>query len=415
MDASLKLLPPWNGLSLPGLARSMGQFRKEETFFREWGDVRPELGRMAMTLSGAELDRRIRHFARQMVSLGLKDGERIGILSLPSCDFVVAVIGAMAAGLSPFILPLSLPIDRMAALCEEAGVCGLVAGPDMDEMMVATVARTIAARSFPIRAVACFGSAPEGVVSLDGWRDDELGNAPPEAIGQSPGLLTVDLVGAEQRVMVRSQLQLIADALAFTTTTQMKPRGTILNTLAAASAFQIASAIVAPLLVRAETRLLPLFSSASFTEMVRLGGHQPVIVLPAHLEAYLMDAQRAFGDSAMTMAFVHQANGATRSAAVARLPNQRIIDVTLIGERGTFQLARLKDGRRAPLPQNWRQPGPRIVDGDALLLKADITGEGTLSLTGYGAAALRRTGRALSPLRAEQREGRHSISRQCAA
>jgi hypothetical protein len=120
--------------------------------------------------------------------------------------------------------------------------------------------------------------------------------------------------------------------------------------------------------------------------MILKAGHQPVVILPAHLESNLVDAQRAFGDHALTINFVHQAGTGTRMAPIARLPNQRLIDTTLIGEAGSYILPRGRDGKRALLPENWRQPGARVMDGEALLLQARMDGEGQLFLSGYGAA-----------------------------
>jgi hypothetical protein len=274
-------------------------------------------------------------------------------------------------------------------LCDDANVSGIVSGPNMDELLIASMGRTIATRSFRIRAVACLGaSAPEGVVPLGDWSEGELGALPAEATGQAAELITVDLAARTPRLARRTQMQLIAEALAFTTVSQLKPRGTILQTLAVASAFHVVSGIIAPLLVRAEARLLPLFSSSAFTDMIRQAGHQPIMVLPAHLESYLVDAQRALGDHALTFAFVHQGGTATRAAPVARLPVQRLIDVTLLGEQGSYVLARAKDGRRLALPELWRQPGPRLAEGDVPLLEAIISNDATIQLSGYGAARL---------------------------
>jgi hypothetical protein len=400
-------MPPWSGLSLAGLARSMGQFRGTDMFFRESGDTRATLGRAAETLNGAELDARVRLFSRQMVSLGLVPGERLGIMSLPSCDLVVAIIGAMAAGLTPVLMPLSSTIEQLVQISDDAGLCGIIAGPDMDDIYVATVARNIATRSFKIRTVAGFGATmPEGVVPLANWREGELGQAPVEDTGREPGLITVDMTSGKPVLYHRSQIQLFADSLAFSTAAHVKPRGTILQTMAVASSFFVVSGIVTPLLVRAETRMLPLFSGSGFTEMIRSAGHQPLVVLPAHLESYLVDAQRAFGEHAPTFAFVHTANSATRLASPVRFGNLKALDVTLMGEQGSYSLARTKDGQRAALPLEWQQPGPRLTEPTKPLLVARIDPTGFVDLTGYGCAS--RMGPAGQPrFKAETKSATH--------
>jgi hypothetical protein len=403
----LTFLPPWSGLSLPGLARSMGQFRGTDMFFRESGDTQASLGRPAESLNGAELDARTRLFARQMTSLGLKAGERLGLMSLPSCDLVVAVIGAMAAGLTPVLMPLSGTIEHLVQISDDAGLCGIVAGPDMDDIYVATVARSIATRSFKIRTVAGFGAnTPEGVVALDDWREGELGRAPVEDTGREPGLITVDMTSGKPVLFYRSQIQLFADSLAFSTAAHVKPRGTILQTLAVASSFFVVSSIVTPLLVRAETRFLPLFSGSGFTTMMHNAGHHPLVVLPAHLETYLVDAQRAFAEHAPTFSFVHSANSATRLAAPVRFGNLKALDITLIGEKGSYSLPRTKDGQRALLPVSWQQPGPRLTEPMVPLLNAEIGTDGFLDLTGYGCASCLGQGAHLQ-IKAETKNATH--------
>ena len=61
---------------------------------REAGKARP--------VSFRELDALCNAFARGLVRAGLKPGDRIGILSLNRVEFVVTLLGAMRAGVSPF-------------------------------------------------------------------------------------------------------------------------------------------------------------------------------------------------------------------------------------------------------------------------------------------------------------------------
>ena len=385
-DTASTFVAPWNTLSLPGLVRSFAQSRPDDVVFREAGDTIATLARPAKVLNGRALGAAVEHFARQMPVIGLVPGDCVAFLSLSSCDLAIGILGALMAGLTPLVLPVSLDTGVLTTLIRDCRVAALVAGPDMSGIALATRARSIAADVFGIRAVACFSTpAPEGMVSLAGWAQDELAAPPPVTYGVRGSMMTVDTASAH-RIMIRSQHQLIAEALAFSATAQVAARGVILQTLAAGSAFAVISGIVAPLLLKAQSHFLPLFNAVTFTNMVQDGGNNPVIILPAHIESHLSDAQGALHNRAMTLVFAHQPGTGTREQAVIRLPTQKIVDVTLMGEAGTYVLARGVQGRRAPLPENWRQPGARVVEGDGLLIKASLNGAGQISLSGYGVA-----------------------------
>jgi non-ribosomal peptide synthetase component E (peptide arylation enzyme) len=383
----VKIAPPWNAITVPGLARSLGQLRTAEPLFREWGDAQATLGRAALSVTAGEFMARTDRLARQMIALGVTAGDRVAILALPSVDFAAAIISAMSIGATPVVMPLSQPVEALTAIAEQARAKALISGPEMDDLLVPDMGRAIAAKVFSIRAVASFAARPPaGVASLANWDEADLPPLPTELPLTRGKLVTTSVTPRGIALHERDQHQLIAEALAFATATQARPRGVFLQTLASGSSFAIVSGIVTALLIRAETRFLPVFSAAAFTDMVRHGGHQSVLILPAQIEGSLIDAQRALGDKIQSIVFAHSAGGASRLSATARLGAIRMVDATLIGEAGTYILPRTAQGRRAPLPENWRQPGARFVEGDALLLRAEIDAENGLSLAGYGAA-----------------------------
>jgi long-chain acyl-CoA synthetase len=72
-------------------------------------------------VSFRELDAGCNAVARGLVKLGLKPGDRIGILSLNRAEFVVTLLGAMRAGVVPVPVNVKLAKDTVATILQDAG------------------------------------------------------------------------------------------------------------------------------------------------------------------------------------------------------------------------------------------------------------------------------------------------------
>ena len=72
-------------------------------------------------MSFRELDAACNAFARGLARAGLKPGDRIGILSLNRADFVVALLGAMRAGVVPVPVNIKLAADAAGFILRDAG------------------------------------------------------------------------------------------------------------------------------------------------------------------------------------------------------------------------------------------------------------------------------------------------------
>lgn len=72
-------------------------------------------------ISYRELDAACNAAARGLMRAGLKPGDRIGILSLNRSDFVIALLGAMRAGVIPVPINVKLAADTVAYISSDAG------------------------------------------------------------------------------------------------------------------------------------------------------------------------------------------------------------------------------------------------------------------------------------------------------
>jgi hypothetical protein len=376
------LSPPWRGLGIPTVIEAVARRDPDAALFAE---IDPDAadGAVHREIANAALRDRVALCAARLAALRLRPGDRLALLVAPSIDFVVALAGALRAGLEPVLLPLSLDPATHGGVVSELNVAGVLAGRRLDGLDLPRRARDLAASQFSIRTAATLDPAPiDGLVSLDGVEADGSVRMA-ETAGQ---ILTMETRDREVRAYARSQDMLIAEALAFIAVAQVKAGSEILSSLASGSGFQVASGLMAPLLCRARASFLPRPTGRALAAMLKRAAKGAVLVLPGELEQQLPPGLLA---SAGIGAVVYRHNDVSRSGRSAGsdpAAGIRICDATLIGEAASYLLPRLSQGRRAPLPLNWRQPGLRIVEDDRLLVQAEIAADGQLRLDGYGVA-----------------------------
>lgn len=86
-------------------------------------------------VSFRELDAGCNAIARGLVKLGLKPGDRIGILSLNRVEFVMTLLGAMRAGVVPVPVNVKLPADSVAYILHDAGARMVFAEPTLKRLI----------------------------------------------------------------------------------------------------------------------------------------------------------------------------------------------------------------------------------------------------------------------------------------
>lgn len=80
-------------------------------------------------LSYRELDAACNAAARGIARAGIEPGARIGILSLNRSEFVIALLGAMRAGVVPVPINVKLAADAVAYIVKDAGAALVLAEP----------------------------------------------------------------------------------------------------------------------------------------------------------------------------------------------------------------------------------------------------------------------------------------------
>ena len=86
-------------------------------------------------VSFRELDAGCNAVARGLANAGLEPGERIGILSLNRAEYVMALLGAMRAGVVPVPVNVKLPADAVAYILNDAGARMVFFEPELKRLL----------------------------------------------------------------------------------------------------------------------------------------------------------------------------------------------------------------------------------------------------------------------------------------
>src|ERR1051326_8673205 len=77
-----------------------------------------------------ELDQACNACARGLRRAGLQPGDRVGVLSINRIEFVIALLGAMRAGVVPVPINVKLSADTISYILRDSGACLIFAERD---------------------------------------------------------------------------------------------------------------------------------------------------------------------------------------------------------------------------------------------------------------------------------------------
>lgn len=370
----------WAHLTLDSLVDTAVRARPGRRCFCDAPDIANWSDLTSKTTNAGDFGALVTHFARQMLALGLNQGDPV-VVAMPNCvDGVAALLGLMAAGMVPCPVSVVAGADEMRVAAETAGAKAIITVNRYADFRPSEAARQAASRFYGLRFICAFGpNPPAGVVSLDDWKDTELSStALPLNAPASPALITLDRSNGTVSAHVRSHAQVISDALALSATSGLTGRGTIVATFAPVSAAGFVSTIAAPLISGTMVMLHgPFDPDVLNLQMSALP--EAIVVLPAPAESNI---RKVLGSALKDTIVV------TRDLEAARplSPDGRVTELLSLGETALWSLLRDSNRSRLRIPRFYRHPVGTALPRTEAQIEAMLSPRGLLALSGFGVA-----------------------------
>ncbi|HZL40298.1 MAG TPA: class I adenylate-forming enzyme family protein [Pseudolabrys sp.] len=311
------------------------------------------------SLTYAQADRAISAFAARLRTLGLST-DAVVALQLPhTVESVVAFLGILRAGMIVAPLPLLWREQEMTVALAKAGAKAIVT-----HSALAEVAMQVAAKLFPIRAVAGFGPGlPDGVVSLDdvfaAGGDHFHPSLRPGNAAAHAAAITFDITADGIAPIARSQGELIAVGRDVFLEDGIADDATILSTIPLSSFAGIALALVPWMLSGGTLALHHGFDPAVFDDQ-RHEQEASVVVLPGPVLTAIANA--GLLDTIKTVVALWRTPEALANARPWQ-GEAAIVDVICQGETELRAARRANDGLPVPIPPTPSSAGITVVGG----------------------------------------------------
>ena len=380
---------PWRHLTLDGLTRLAARARPDSVAVTESPDTGVWYHRGPQVVRHGELNSRAQRLARQMLSLGLKPGDRV-IVQLPNViEHTAAVLGLVSAGLVPCPAPMGWDVEELRRACDSITAKALVTCARYGQMRPAERARSVAAEVFSVRFVCAFGSSiPDGVVALDSWDDAETpaSQTPPVTQPGHVALVTFEQRSGRAVPLARTHQQLVADALALSSVARITKAASLVTTIPPATALGAVATIVIPVLTGAGAHLHgPFDSRVLVVQLTALPGAH--LLVPGALESVLPELRGFLPHEIGTPILLHRwprRADATSGPAAGPAPF-RVVDFNAIGESAVFASVRQAGAiRQPPLPDHIDHPAPHVLARGVRLVESRVGEGGRLLVRGFG-------------------------------
>jgi acyl-CoA synthetase (AMP-forming)/AMP-acid ligase II len=287
------LAEPWNRLTVTGLAQGAAAANPARAFMADCPAREEWEGNSPRRLSFGDFKRECDFFASQIETLGLVPGNRALILLPNIVEAAIAVVGCMSAGITPALAPIEESVETLRIAAERIHAAAIITNARCEDIRPGDIARQIAARVISVRCVAGFGRGlPEGVIPLDGWSEQDLDPNPnrPARHQDQEGLITFSNGANGLIAHIRSEAQVIADALAVATRHKLARDCALVSTMHLAGSAALAAALLVPLFLGAPVKLVGPFKASRLRAALEEAS-AATLLCPASLVPLIREAQ----------------------------------------------------------------------------------------------------------------------------
>ncbi len=266
---------PLARLDFSSLISGAAKLRPDRIAFHDSSDA-------SKSLTFAMLERRVAAMSASWRDLGLMPGERILVIATASAACIVAITGALRAGLDVAIAAPYLPAEELAEFAIDTGAVALAAEPACGDLDIASELLRTAARAERVRVVAALGNTTvDGAVLLDPLQTNGAMQEETAAGGHSlhARIITRDITA---RCVFHRQRTIVAAALDFVTRAQIGTHIPLVSTILPASFAGLAIGPAAALIAGAPLILHGPFDSTTLLAMIE-AMHPVHLVAPAML------------------------------------------------------------------------------------------------------------------------------------
>lgn len=277
MSASLaESAHPLSAFGLDMLARGAARLRGERQCLSEAGP-----GASGDRLTFGECDRLTLAFAARARECGLAPGARVVVVAPGRIGAVLAVLGALTAGLEPVVAPAHLGVGALAFLAQTSSAAAIFAPTRYGDLDLEPIVLEATAHAPDVRMLGSLGpGVADGAIDFS---PAALAGAAPEQLRPAPGdrpprigfVLRPD--ERTPRATFIAQNALVGQALDVAAALQLAAGRPLISTLSISSVAGFVAGPVAALLSGAPLTLIGPFDAAALTALV--DRHAPCALL----------------------------------------------------------------------------------------------------------------------------------------
>jgi acyl-CoA synthetase (AMP-forming)/AMP-acid ligase II len=327
-----------DGLGLDALVAAAVRMRPDTLYLRDPARIESWAGRAGTSFSASEIDARARRLAALLSLSRLPERAHALILAPMGAEQLIATLGALRAGLRPFLLPLTMGPNELQACLDAAGPSVAIGTTRCGDLAPARLLRDAAARAFNARLVCAFGpEPPDGAVPLDSITTSDVTLPPPAPVTSPPEALSFSIETSYGQRQQASELDLMTATVDIARVASLGAHARVLSLMMCPSVLALATGPYLTLLSGAEYLPLGHFSLSALWAGLS-DGKPTTVVAPAETEGALAAAGIVGHGAVANLFLLHRSRPAPSPANDS---GTRVIDLFADADnRFTIQLRR---------------------------------------------------------------------------